>query len=321
MFNWQTRNINLPDYIKEIKLSLIKQYGDKNADNILDSFYGSIYAYSTSKDKEILEKQIEKKKKVLKTMEDSNKFLTAINRKKKNINKKIKNIDLMLNNDKILVKKFKEKNAKLSKKIQSILVFKNILEKERDKLTNKYDFLTMLQKPKLFLEYKRDLERQINTFDKDKKINEYVVDLQMSVLEAIEYKIKNENDSDKILSHLKTIRYFKFLKLAEDLYIKDIKKINKKIKSIEKSLVTKLCELGSLEMFTYDIDINYDIISCALNLQTLDLEDLIIELDYKPMTLGIRIYDKNNLEKEQVIKTTRKPDFKIKLRKKIKLFI
>lgn len=322
MFNWETRDINLPDYIKEIKLSLIKQYGEKNANNILDSLYGSIYAYSSNTTREILEKQVEKKKKILKTMENSEKFLTVTDKKKKYLNNKLKNIDLILNNDKTLVKVFKERNSKLSKnkKIPSIIIFKSIVEEERIKLINKYDFLTMLQNPKSFIEYKEDLKRQINTFDKNKKINEYIVELQINILNAIKFKFEKENNSQKILKYLNSLRYFKFLKLSEELSIKDIKKINKKIKDIEKILIIKLCELGTLNVFAYDVDINYDIISCILDLSILDLEDLSIELDYRPMTLGIRIYDKQNLEHQQIIKTTRKPDFKVKLRKKIKLF-
>lgn len=323
MFNWQTRKINLPDYIKEIRISLIKQFDEKYANKILDSFYGSIYAYSTPSDREKLEKQIEKKKKILESTNDSEKFLIVINRKKKSLNKKIADIDLMLNNDKVLIEAFKKISEKVSdsKKISSILVYKGMVRKERKRILEKYDFLTMIQKPKNFLEYKEDLKRQINTFNKNKKLNEYIVDLQISILDAMQYKFEKGKNSKQILSYLYSLRYYKFLQLSHNLKIKDIKKLNKRIKEIEKILVTKLCELGTLQMFTYDIDINYDIISLVLNLSTLDLEDLRVELDYQPMVIGVRIYDKNNLEYEEVIKVTRKPEFKVKLRRKIKLFI
>ncbi len=323
MFQWQNQNINLPDYIKEIKLSLIKQFGEAHANKVLDAFYGSIYAYPTVKNKDKIEKEIAKKKKILETMSDSNKFLTTVNRQKKALTKKISGIDLMLSNDELLVEGFKEKNKKLpqNKKITSIILFKDMIEKERVKALNKYDLLTMLQKPNTFLEYKEELKRQIRTFDKNKQLHDYIVELQVAILDAMLYKMELETSSSKILLDLKRIRYFKFLKLDEKLSIKDIKKLNKKIKNIEKMLVTKLCELGTIQMLSYDIDINYDLIATVLDTRVLDLEDLFVEIDYKPMTLGIRIYDRDTLEQEEIIKTNRQPDLIVKLRKKTRLFL
>lgn len=322
MYQWENQNINLPDYIQEMKISLIKQFGDKYANDIIDAFYGCIYSYSTEKNKDRIEKELAKKQEVLETMEDLSQFLTTINKQKKILNERITSIDLMLNNDKLLVEGFKEKNDRLSpnKKIASIIIFKTLIEKERTKASNEYEFLTMIQKPKNFIEYKEELTRQIRAFDRNKKIYDYVVELELAVLNTIQYKMELENTSSKILLNLKSLRYFKFLKVDEKIHIKDIKKLNKKIKAIEKILVTKLCELGTIQMLSYDIDINYDLISVILETQTLDLEDLLIELDYKPLVVGIRIYDKDTLEKELAIKTSRKPDLAIKLRKKTKLF-
>lgn len=323
MFQWENQNINLPDYIKELKFSLIKQFGEQHANYILDAFYGSIYAYPTKKNKEKIEKQIKKKQKILKTMEDSSKFLEIINSQKKKLSKKITNIDIMLNNDKVLVKSFKEKNKRLSKqkKLTSIRLYREMVEKERVKASNEYDFLTMLQKPKNFLEYKEELKREVRTFDKNKKIYDYIVKLELKILEAMQYKMTLETNSSKLLLTLKSLRYFKFLKLGEDLSIKDITKLNKKIKEIEKALVTKLCEIGTIQMLSFDIDINYDLISTVLDTQIVDLEDVLVEIDYKPMTLGIRIYEKDTLEKEEIIKINRKPDLNVKLRKKARLFL
>lgn len=323
MFQWEHQNINLPDYIKELKLSLIKQFGEKNSNKILDAFYGSIYSYGKRKNKEKIEKEINKKRKVLDSMEDSSKFLIATERKKKELSKKIANIDLMLSKDKLLVKGFKDKNDKLpaNKKITSIILFKDMIEKERTRALNECDFLTLIQKPNNFAEYKEELQRQVKTFDKDKKIHDYIVELELAILNAMQYKMKLETDSARILLCLKSLRYFKFLKLDKELSIKDIPKINKKIKSIEKILVTKLCEVGTIQMLSYDIDVNYNLISFVLDTRILDLEDILIEIDYKPMTLGMRIYDKDTLEKEEIIKTSKNPDLIIKLRKKTKLFL
>ncbi len=323
MHQWKTQNINLPDYIQEMRISLIKQFGEKNANDILDGLYGSIYAYPTEKNKDKIEKELAKKEKMLETMDDLPRFLTAINKQKKKLSKKITSIDLMLNNDELLVEGFKEKNNRLhkNKKISSIIIFKNLIEEERLKSSNEYEFLTMIQKPNNFIEYKDELKREIRVFDRNKKINDYIVELELSILNAMQYKMELENTSSKILLNLKSLRYFKFLKLDEKIYIKDIKKLNRKIKIIEKMLVTKLCEMGTLQMLSYDIDINYDLISAVLETQILDLEDLLIELDYKPMVVGMRIYDKDTVEKELAIKTTRKPDLAIKLRKKTRLFL
>ena len=106
----------------------------------------------------------------------------------------------------------------------------------------------------------------------DYQEGDYIVELELSILNAMQYKMELENTSSKILLNLKSLRYFKFLKLDEKIYIKDIKKLNRKIKIIEKMLVTKLCEMGTLQMLSYDIDINYDLISAVLETQILDLE-------------------------------------------------
>ena len=322
MSNWETRSTNLPDYIKEIEISLTKQFGEKNKDEILNEFYASIYAYTDSKDKIKIEKEILKKKKLLESMKDSEKFLNAINRKKKLLNKKLEDIDLILNNDNLLVKAFKEKNNRLAdnRKIASISIYRGILEEERLKVIDRLDFLTLIQKPKRFVEYKTNIENQIKSFDKNRKINDCIVSLELVILKSMKQKVETEKDIDKILSYLNYLRYFKFLKLSDDLYIKDIKQINKQIKEIEKILVTKACEIGAIRMLSYDIDINYDLIATVLDTRLIDLEDVLIELDYKALNVGIRIYDKNTLDKEEIIKVSRQPDLAVKLRKKTKLF-
>lgn len=323
MNNWKSRNVNLPDYIKEIKLSLIKQYGKTNTEDILNSLYASLYAYEKNENKEVIEKEIIKKKRILKSMNDSAKFLTSIHKQKKQVLDRIDNIDLILADDEKLVEAFKEKNNTLekNKKIASVLIYKSILKEEREKASNKYDFLTLIQNPSNFSEYRTDLKRQISTFNKERKINDCIVSLELAILKAMRYKMEKEENAIQILSNLNALRYFKFLKVSRNLYIKDIKQIYREIEKLEKILVTKACKIGCVRMLSYDVDINYNIISTVLNTRILDLEDLSIEIDYKPMNIGVRIYDKNTIEKEEIIKVNRSPDLAVKLRRKIKLFV
>ncbi len=322
MFQWEHQRSNLPDYVQEMKLSLLKQFGEEHTNEILDAFYGAIYTYPSENPRGKIKAQVEKNKRILKTMEDSEKFLSYIQRQKNVLNKNLSSIDLMLNNDEALVDGFNEQNAKLdkNKQITSIVIFKNILESERIKTIDKFDFFTMLQKPNHFIEYKSELKRQIKTFDENKTTKESIIELETVILNALYSKIEKEEVSVRLMEYLKILRYFKFIKVSEEKSIKDIKELQKLIEKTEKLLVTKLCKLGSLQMFSFDIDINYNIISRILDTRLLDLEELLVELDYKPMTIGLRIYDKNTIEKEEIINIKKTPDLAVKLRRKLKLF-
>lgn len=320
IFSWQQRKNNTSDYIKEMEISLIKQYGKENSNKVIFCLYSVIYNYANQKEKINIKRLVNENKKRLEKMENHKDFLEDIKISKKRAIERIDNIDLVLNNDEYLIQAFEENQNNMRNATLSINQYIKKIKEEREELIKKIDFLDTLQKPTSYIEYKEELQRQINSFENNLKINEAVFELELAILRALEYKIVKYSDNTQTLKYLKLLRYLKYQHLDKDLRLKDIKQIQDRIKSIEKMLITNASKTGNIRMISYNIDLNYMIISKALETRILDLDDIEIELDYKPGKLGIRLYYKDIMELEDIVDISTDPLLAIKLRKKVKIF-
>lgn len=320
MRQWEKNDIDIIDFIKEMELSLIKQYGKDNAKSVQRSLYSLIYSYATEKEKAKIQKLASVNNERLKNVYDHKEFLEQIKHKKQNIIKKIENIDLVLNDDKLLIDAYnKNQNRKNAK---SITVNEYVLrvQKQREKLLNDYELISKLQKPTNFLEYKQDVLKQIEIFNNKREINEAIIEFEKAVIRTIKYKAIKNNHSSQIIKQIKVLRYFKFQYINEKVQIIDIQELNDEIKALEQLLITIACKSGAIKIISYDINLNYKILSKIFETRILDLEDLLIEVDANDKFLGLRIYYKDTLEKEEMIRLENEASLNIKKRKKVRIF-
>ena len=90
-----------------------------------------------------------------------------------------------------------------------------------------------------------------------------------------------------------------------------------------KKAITKLCEIGAIRIISMDINLNYEIIKYALNTTIISLEQIRLSFDIDDNGLVIRVYDKDNFEKQgrkQVTMGKKKKILEVPLKRRIKLF-
>lgn len=253
-------------------------------------------------------------------------YLQKILEKKKEIGKEIKDIEEIIENDINLKKEFIRRNQLLSaeERIFSLSDFVEILQNQKENLSLKLENYSNMMKPVNYVEEKVKINQRLNLLKNieleenvEKKQEKFIQELIELTYRNMSKQLNKIEDKTKIKEMFYKIRYYKFVPINQNKFIKDIEENNKILEDLEKKIITKACNLKVLTIFSKDIEINFKIIRKVLNTRIIDLEKVYFEIQKKDEKTIIRIYDENNLELEEYADIK---EVNVKLNKKIKLF-
>ena len=255
---------------------------------------------------------------------DNNKreFINQISQEKKDYSKEIERIDKILNNNELLKKEYYSRNEKLpnKQKIFSVSYLVGILDKERADLIQKIEECNKIILPKEFVEQKSKLEEEVKFLNDiiETNKNTAMIDLATEFLEQIKnviLKIKEEQ-KEKLISCIYKIRYYRYIPIDNNLFMKDVEELNQKFEDIIKLLIKKAQELKIWDTFSEDKDLTYTILKEIFNTKIISLQNLNIQCSYQNKILTVEYYDDTILESAINVDID-----SVKIKKKIKLFV
>lgn len=249
-------------------------------------------------------------------------FIEKITQEKKEYTKEIERIDKILNNNELLKKEYYARNEKLpnKEKIFSVSYLVGILDKERNDLIEKINECNKLILPKEFVEQKSKLEEEtkflkdITELDK----NNSLIELATEFLEQIGNMVSkiNEDNKQKLIKLIYKIRYYRYIPINEEKYIKDIEALNEEFEKVIKAIIKKAQELKIWDIFSEDEELTYKILKEVFDTKMIYLQNLNIQCKYEDKILYVEYYDDTIIESSMKIEIS-----SVKIKKKIKLFI
>ena len=324
---------NNADIINIIHEELLKKYDIKTVNKFIELIFKiSILIYINKSDIE-KKRLFEEKENIyneLEEIKDKKSYIDKVIIQKKELTSKLKEIDITLNNKDLLLKEYERRNKLLSEyhKIFSVSHLAEKMQKERKKTLEKIEQCNKMIEPKVYIENKNKLEKDYNllkdiNFDKDNNIIKYINKLQKIFLEEILLqKINNLKQKDEIIECMYELRYYNFIPYTTDTLIKDVTQFKKDIEHIKEKIIKKLYDNKLINNISTNEKNDIEIVKNIFDLKIISLEDIYIEIRKKQEKYIIKLYDeKETLEKEIEIKLEFNKKDKIKLNKKIKLFI
>lgn len=321
------------DVIEQIKNILLKLYNEEVVEQFLQLIFKiSIVIYikisenerkRLAEEKEILEKELEqiKNKKI---------YIEEKTKEKKNLTNKLKQIDLTINNKDLLLQEYEKRNEKLSdyNKIFSISHLVEKMQKEREKVLEKIECCNKSIEPKIYLENKSKLQKDVNllkdiNFEKENNIYKHIDKLQKIFIEKIlEKRIENSNTKNELIDCIYQIRYYNFLPYTKEQKIKDVEIFKGYLEPTKEKLVRKLYINKVINTLSTNEENDIKIVKNIFELKIINMENIYIEIKKQKDKYIINILDeKETLEKQFEMDLEFNKKDKIKLNRKVKLFI
>ena len=271
---------------------------------------------------ENFEKLRKQKQERLQLFDNKKEFINQISQEKKDYTKEIERIDKILNNNELLKKEYYARNEKLpnKQKIFSVSYLVGILDKERADLIQKIDECNRIILPKEFVEQKSKLEEEVKFLNDILETNKdaTLIELATEFLEQVKSIILkiNEEHKEKLISWIYKIRYYRYIPIDNNLYMKDVEVLNQKFEDIIKLIIKRAQELKVWDNFSEDNALTYTILKEIFDTKMISLQDLNIQCSYQNKVLTVEYYD------DTIIESTIKIDVdNVKIKKKFKLFI
>ena len=271
-----------------------------------------------------VQKEIKEIGKELNKLSDGDKYLERITNKRISLEKKVEKIDKILNNDRLLKQEYIKTNEKLdqNKRIFSLSDYSEILEDEKTKLLEELEEYYEKQNPDNYLKEKEKLLERYNmlteiNLDDTNNNNDIIFHFIKDIVYVLTSEIMATDNKKAIIEYIYKIRYYKLLQIDAETKVKDIKSTN--LFNLEKSIITKACNLKIMNILSKSVNENYKIVSKILDKRIIDLEKVQIEAVKEDNKIVFNIYDDKAIEGS--ISFTKVEELNIKYNKKIPLFI
>lgn len=317
---WRTQSSSKRDFLFEMK-SYIKSITGTNG--FFTKMCCLVYKTSEEKEHQKIEELLKEKVKELKKMQDREKYLEDAKKRKLKLTKLVEKLDIILNDEKNLVKEYVKTNSNLDedKRIGSLRIYKNMLQKERENYIAEINSISSLLKPINFLKKKQELENYEYILKNKQSIEELIIELEKEFLIFLNKKINKINTRDEMVDMLYELRYIKNISIGKGKLISDIEVLDNAINKIMKKAITSACKNGVMKIISMDIPLNYEIIKYALDSKIIELEEIKLSLQPENGYLIIKVFDKEIFEKQGKKKIeTSKNLLEIKYKRTIKLF-
>lgn len=268
------------------------------------------------------EKIKQEKEERLKLFNNKKTFINQITEEKKELTKEIERIDKILNNNELLKKEYYARNEKLANKdkIFSVSYLVGILDKERVSLIEKIDECNKLILPKEFVNQKSKLEEEVKFLEEISTLDysNALIEVATEFLSQIKEKISkiNEENKEKLINLIYKIRYYRYIPISREKYIKDVEELKEKFEEVIKEAIKKAQELKIWDNFSEDTELTYQILQEIFDMKMIYLQNLNIQCKYENKELYVEYYDDTIIESSIKIKADT-----VKIKKKIKLFI
>ena len=321
------------DIIQLIKDELIKKYDENIVDKFIELIFKVsilIYINVSQNENKRLKEEREIIEQDLKEIKDKKGYIEKVSEEKKKLTLQLKNIDLILNDRELLYKEYEERNEKLPEynKLFSISHLVEKMQKERKRILEKIDICNKKIEPKTYVENKSKLQKDFNllkdiNFEKENNILKNVKKIQdIFIDEMLLKEIENTMEKDEIIDIMYELRYYNFLPYTKDLLIREVEELKENLNLAKEKIIKKLYNSKIINTISTNEKNDIEIVKNIFNLKIISLEDIYIELKKKDNEYIIKFYDeKETLEKEIKINLEFNKKDKIKLNRKIKLFI
>ena len=238
----------------------------------------------------------------LKLFENKKEFVGQMTMEKKECTREIERIDRLLNNNELLKKEYYERNSKLpnKEKIFSVSYLVRILADEREKLLERIEECNKIILPKEFIAQKsivedensflQNIEGQVTIDDKLEIAEEFLKIAEGRIAEITE-ETKNE-----LIKWMYKIRYYRYIPIDRENYVKDVVKLGDKFKKIIKLIIKKAQEFKIWEMFSEDALLNYNVLKEVFDTKIIYLQNINFQSRNEGKTLYVEIYDDNVIE-------------------------
>ena len=328
----QRDNVNI-DVIELIYEDLLKRYPEKEIDKFITLIYKLsilIYICISENENKRLKEERETLEEELIEIKDKKAYIEKNTEEKKRLTKELRNIDLIINNKQMLIEEYERRNSKLSEynKIFSISHLVEKMQKERKKILEKIETCNKNIDPRTYLENKNKLQRDFNllkniNFESNSKLIKDINKLQKIFIDKILLnKIESLQNEKEIIDFVYELRYYNFLPYTKETIISEVEEFKEGLELIKEKLVKKLYDNKLINTLSTNEKNDIEIVKNIFSLKIISLEDVYIELKKKENEYIIKLYDeKETLEKEVKVELIFTKKDKIKLNRKIKLFI
>lgn len=266
----------------------------------------------------------------LEKIKNKKEYINNITKEKKELNKQLQKLDLILNDNTKLKEEYQKRNEKLSEynKIFSISHLEEKIQKEKNKIIEKIRILNKKIEPQTYLEDVKELEKNNNLlenidFTKENNVYLYVNELQQLFLKEILFsEIENMDLKQELIDFTYELRYYNLLPYNNEIQIKDVKEVSTYLETVKEKNIKKLYDNKIINTFSTNEKNDIEIVKEIFNLRIISLEDIYMQIKKHDNKYLVQIYDeKSTLEKEIELNLKFNKKDRIKLNKKIKLFI
>lgn len=266
----------------------------------------------------------------LEKIKNKKEYINNITKEKKELNKQLQKLDLILNDNTKLKEEYQKRNEKLSEynKIFSISHLEEKIQKEKNKIIEKIRILNKKIEPQTYLEDVKELEKNNNLlenidFTKENNVYLYVNELQQLFLKEILFsEIENMDSKQELIDFTYELRYYNLLPYNNEIQIKDVKEVTTYLETVKEKNIKKLYDNKIINTFSTNEKNDIEIVKEIFNLRIISLEDIYMQIKKHDNKYLVQIYDeKSTLEKEIELNLKFNKKDRIKLNKKIKLFI
>ena len=342
--NWVYTKEFIIDYYEEFTEELKDKYGKENAERIIDILIKISILLEMKFDPKKLEGYQKDKKLIdreLENMENKQKYTQLKTKQKLELLEKIKQIDSILNNKDLLQKEYIKRNEDLplNKKIFSMRVLSNIMEKEKEEAYAKIEEINAVLNPKNFVEHKKKLEykhkylQMLEVEDIKQELSKYILEFQKVFLKCFEMQIEKIETKQQAISSIYQFRYYLLLPVdyennvlerATQTQKGDIVKISKKsIKNVMLKLIDKAITLKTIPQFSKNEDYQYEIWKNILQVRVIKIEDLSLKLVKEKNRYFMQLFDEKIFEEKTEVfvgQEVNEKELDIKLNRRIKIF-
>ena len=329
---WANKNKIVANYMEVLENDLSKQYGIKEAKDIIELLKRLSVLIEISSNSHIIKQIYDEKlalEEELKKFEDSQGYIVEIANKRKTLLKKLKRIDITLNNKELLEKEYKRRNDLLDvkNKIFSEKVLAKKIAEERNQIMDKLKKYNDLMNPKNINIEKNKLNKKlryrklVEVNNLEEEIYNYIILLQKMTLKCLRNKIKKCTDKNELLNIMNQVRYLSFVPIKVKQNIGETKELIKSLNIIKKEIYQKANDLKMINIILENEKLNLAIFNHIFATKIISLEDISYKIAKTKQEWYVQFFDEGITDETFKIELDLKTgDTKIKLNKKVKLF-
>ena len=151
----------------------------------------------------------------------------------------------------------------------------------------------------------------------------YINELEQLFLKEILFsKIEKMDSKQELIDFTYELRYYNLLPYDNEIQVKDVEEVTTYLEAIKEKNIKKLYDNKIINTLSTNEKNDIEIVKELFNLRIISLEDIYLQIKKHDNKYLVQIYDeKSTLEKEIELNLKFNKKDRIKLNKKIKLFI